>query len=97
LTAAQRREAAATAQKSRIETIIYRAMAPLTVRELALKAGLSPNVLYNRLGGKAVWDVPTITAVADAISLDDKTRAALLGSKTKCRFEHGYRDGEVCP
>lgn len=95
LTDAQRQEAAVKAQQERISTIVRRAMGFTTGRELAEEIHAEPAALCRRLRGQTNWDVPTLFLVADALQLDDKTRAALLGSKIKCRFEDGYKERAV--
>jgi hypothetical protein len=91
LTEAQRREAAAKTQSKRIMLILRRAMGFKTAKELALSLGMNDQAVSRRMRGAVPWDLQTLVALADALNLDDQSRAALMGSKTKCRWEDGFK------
>ncbi|MBQ8616334.1 MAG: hypothetical protein IJ418_02360 [Clostridia bacterium] len=93
LTEALRKEDAARQQKERVIRIISAASAALGYDriQVAKKAGIEYQTYCHRMRGASDFRLPEISGVADALSLDAVSRAALCGAKEKCRYEPGYR------
>ena len=81
-------------QRERVKRIISAAAASkgLDIKGLSQKTGMDYQSLCRWLRGATVMPLSCVTQISDALSLDDKTRAALTGSKTKCRFEQGFQE-----
>jgi hypothetical protein len=70
-------------------------MGVTTAKALGESLGIGEQPLQRRMRGDVPWDLQTLIIVANALKLDDKTRAALMGSKTKCRWEDGYKEASA--
>lgn len=92
LTEAQRAAQREADQCKRVTTIIESAMGreQLSKKGTAKKAGIDYQC-YLRWLNRGEFPTPLLIKVCDALNLDDCSRAALLGSSTKCRFDKGYR------
>jgi len=92
LTAAQREAQREKDQRQRISSIIHAAMDSerMTAKRTAEKAGIDYQAFLRWLR-KGEFPTPVLIKTCDALAIDDSTRAALLGSSTKCRFDKGYR------
>lgn len=92
LTEAQRAAQREADQRKRINSIIRAAMGSerLTAKNTAKKAGIEYQC-YLRWLKKGEFPTPLLIKVCDTLNLDDCSRAALLGSSTKCRFDKGDR------
>ncbi|MCD7769876.1 MAG: hypothetical protein LUH36_07185 [Oscillospiraceae bacterium] len=87
--AAQRREQAEQRQRTRTMRMIFAAMAATGInrQDLARMAGMSYDVLCDCLRQTREFRLTEIIHVADALNMGDAERAALVGSKAKCRWE----------
>ena len=94
LTETQRRADAAAKQRIRTSRIIDAALASRgwDKSRLAEKSGISYQKLLYQLRGDGPMKLPDLIAVCDALGLDAKTRAALCGDKTPCRFEISFME-----
>lgn len=91
---AQRAEAARAAQKERISRIIRAEMCAAgvpTQAQLAKVLGWTETKVSNVVGcrGKGI-DIFDLISIADALKMPDETRAALLSSSAKGRYEKAY-------
>lgn len=59
---------------------------------LAKKADIDYPTLCRRLRGESEFRAQELCNIADALTLDVFSRAALLGAKEKCRYEPGYKE-----
>lgn len=94
LTDSQRKAAAVDRQKLRTERIINAALSARgwDRQMLSKESGVDYQSLCRVLRGAGPWRAPDLIAVADALSLDPKTRAALCGAKEACRYEVGFKE-----
>lgn len=93
LTQAERKEAAEKQQRERVIRIINAAMEAhgLDRQQLSREAAIDYQVFNRRMRGESDFRLPEISGIANALSLDAITRAAICGSAVRCRFEPGYR------
>ena len=91
-TEARLRVQARSRQKERTERIISAAMAAqgMTRRDLSARTGIGYPSLCKKVSGEYSMPVEDAIKIANALKMDEQTRAALLGSPKKCRFETGY-------
>ena len=94
LTEAARRVEAERQRRERVQRIITTAAKSrgLDMKSLSVRTGIEYQALCKRVRGGCSFPLADLTTIADTLGLDDQTRAALAGSKTKCRFEMGYRE-----
>ena len=94
LTEAARRVEAERQRQERVRRIVYTAASArgYDMKKLSAKAGLEYQSLCRWLRGAAVMPLAGVVKIAEVLKLDDQTRAALMGSKTRCRFEAEYRE-----
>ncbi|MCD8116686.1 MAG: helix-turn-helix domain-containing protein [Oscillospiraceae bacterium] len=88
LTSTQRQAQKEKATIERITKLIRIAMAVngLNQRDLAEKVGLDPSSLGRRMRGESEFRGSELRTIADALHMDNTTRAALLGGE-KCAYE----------
>lgn len=79
-TVAQKTEAARSAERRRIEEIVYRYLGRRRLTELAEMAGVNYDVLQRKVGGITRWDVHTLIAVCDALGVSAEDRGKMLGA-----------------
>lgn len=90
LTEAQRKAFAEEQQKKRVCKLVNMAStsAGLNQKQLAEKLGWTESRVSAIFTGRnKTVDLYSLIAIADAVKMPDDVRSALLGSKTKCRYE----------
>ena len=95
LSPALRKAEAEKQQKNRVARIINTACAACGLDRYALakKADIDYYTFCRRMRGESDFRMPELCGIANALSLDVYSRAALLGAKEKCRYEPGYKEG----
>lgn len=95
LTEAARKAETEQAQRQRVVRIISAATeaSGFDRQTLAKRSGMDIQALNRRMRCESDFRMPELCSVSDALGLDGQSRAALCGSKEKCRFEAGYRAG----
>lgn len=90
---ALRREEERKQQRDRVIRIINTAsMACECDRaELCQKANIDYQTFNRRMRAESDFRLPELWGIANALKMDQQTRAALCGAKEKCRYEPGYR------
>ena len=84
--------AAEKKQRERVIQIIDTALASLGLdsRTLSRMTEIEYQTLCRRRRGECDFTLPEISRIANALNMDAQTRAALCGSREKCRFEIGF-------
>lgn len=95
LSEAERKAEAEKTQRQRVVRIISAATEAhgYDRQVLADKSGMNVQALNRRMRGESDFRMTELCSISDALGLDGQSRAALCGSKEKCRFETGYRAG----
>jgi len=95
LTETARKAEAEQNQRQRVVRIISAATEAhgFDRQTLAKMSGIDVQALNRRMRCESDFRMPELCNISDALSLDGQSRAALCGSKEKCRFETGYRVG----
>lgn len=98
LTEAQRQEAAEKNLRERIIRIFSAAMVAVDKdrAQTAKESRISYQAFNARMRGDVDFSAPQLARIADVLRLDILSRAALLGSREKCRFEPGYVEATPC-
>lgn len=93
LTIADRIKAETDQQRDRVIRIIKAAAEASNMEraEICRKAHIDYQVFNRRLQGKSEFRLPELWSVADVLGMDMQTRAAICGSKEKCRYEPDYK------
>ena len=91
--AALQRYSAEKRQRERVVRIIQAALssAGMDCRMLSQETEIEYGSLCRRIRAECDFSLLQISRIANALDMDEQTRAALCGSKTKCRFETGYK------
>lgn len=92
-TRALKQFAAEKKQRERVILIIDTALAALNMdcRMLSQMTDIGYQTLCRRRRGECDFTLPEINRIANALNMDMQTRAAICGSKEKCRYETGYK------
>ena len=90
---AERRAAERKQQRDRTIRIINAAAVAGDIdrADLCKKADIEYQTFNRRMRAESDFRLPELWGIANALNLDAQTRAAICGSKEKCRFEPGYR------
>lgn len=93
LTEAQRQKAWDDDLRKRTTLILSAMMAakPISRRMLSEKSGVQYDALCRYIRQGKFTNSLHMARVMDVLEADDGTRAALMGSRAKCRFEKGFK------
>ena len=92
-TRALKQLAAEKKQRERVILIIDTALAALDMdcRMLSQMTDIGYQTLCRRRRGECDFSLAEISRIANALNMDAQTRAAICGSREKCRYEPGYK------
>ena len=90
---AERREEEKKNQRDRVIRIINAASMVCEYDRMKLceRAHMDYQTFNRRMRGESDFRMPELCGIANALKMDQQTRAALCGAKEKCRYEPGYR------